>query len=82
MQIEITKPKMCCNVCVKIPQQWQTKLHHYETQTFNDGITLYNFLHYLLGKKNIFYVDHMALVYLICKIQPSWQIVRSLLLFL
>jgi hypothetical protein len=40
------------------------------------------FKHYLLGNKFVFYVDHMALLYLIKKFQLLGQIVRWLLLFL
>jgi hypothetical protein len=43
---------------------------------------LHKFKHYLLGNKFVFYVDHMALVYLVNKPQVSWRIAISLLLFL
>jgi hypothetical protein len=43
---------------------------------------LHKFKHYLLGNKFIFYVDHMALVYLVIKPQVSRIITRWLLLFL
>jgi hypothetical protein len=43
---------------------------------------LHKFRHYLLGNKFVFYVDHMALVYLINKQQVSRKITRWLLLFL
>jgi hypothetical protein len=43
---------------------------------------LHKFKHYLLGNKFVFYVDHMALVYLVNKPQVSGRIVRWLLLFL
>ncbi len=43
---------------------------------------LHKFRHYLLGNKFIFYVDHMALVYLVNKPQVSRCIARWLLLFL
>jgi hypothetical protein len=43
---------------------------------------LHKFRHYLLGNNFVFYVDHMALVYLINKPQVSWRIARWLLLFL
>ncbi len=43
---------------------------------------LHKFKHYLLGKWFVFYVDHMALIYLINKPQISSKIVRWLLLFL
>jgi hypothetical protein len=43
---------------------------------------LQKFRHYLLGKKFVFYVDHMALVYLANKPQVLGRITRWLLLFL
>jgi hypothetical protein len=43
---------------------------------------LHKFRHFLLGNKFVFYVDHMALVYLINKLQVSRRIARWLLLFL
>ncbi len=43
---------------------------------------LHRFKHYLLGNKFFFYVDHMALVYLVNKPQVSGKIVRWLLLAL
>jgi hypothetical protein len=36
--------------------------------------TLHKFCHYLLGNKFVFYVDHMALLYLIKKPQVSGHI--------
>jgi len=44
--------------------------------------SLQKFRHYLLGNKFIFYVDHMALVYLVNKPQVSKRIFRWLILFL
>jgi len=44
--------------------------------------TLHKFKHYLLGNKFVFYVDHMALVYLVNKPQVSGIIASWLLLFL
>ncbi len=44
--------------------------------------TLHKFKHYLLGNKFVFYVDHMALVYLVNKPQVLGRITRWLLLFL
>ncbi len=44
--------------------------------------TLHKFRHYLLGNKFVFYVDHMALVYLVNKPQVSRRVTRWLLLFL
>ncbi len=44
--------------------------------------TLHKFRHYLLGNKFVFYVDHMALVYLVNKPEVSWRIMKWLLLFL
>ncbi len=43
---------------------------------------LHKFHHYLLGNKFIFYVDHMALLYLVQKPQVSREIGRWLLFFL
>jgi hypothetical protein len=43
---------------------------------------LHKFRHYLLGNKFVFYVDHMALVYLVNKPQVLGRIIRWLLLFL
>ncbi len=37
---------------------------------------LHKFIHYLLGNKFVFYVDHMALVYLVNKPQVSGRIGR------
>jgi hypothetical protein len=42
----------------------------------------HNFVHYLLGNKFVFYVDHMALIYLVRKPQVSGIITRWLLLIL
>jgi len=59
--------------------------HNYNT-TKRDVLTmvfaLHKFKHYLLGNKFVFYVDHMALVYLVNKPQVSGRIIRWLLLFL
>jgi hypothetical protein len=44
--------------------------------------SLHKFRHYLLGNKFVFYVDHMALVYLVNKPQVSGRITRWLFLFL
>jgi hypothetical protein len=56
------------------------------TTTEREALTmvyaLHKFRHYLLGNKFIFYMDHMALLYLVKKPQLSGQIVRWLLLFL
>jgi hypothetical protein len=41
---------------------------------------LHKFKHYLLGNKFVFYVDHMALVYMVNKPQVSSRITRWLLL--
>jgi hypothetical protein len=43
---------------------------------------LHKFRHYLLGNKIFFYVDHMALVYLVNKPHVLGRITRWLLLFL
>jgi hypothetical protein len=44
--------------------------------------TLHKFKHYLLGNKFVFYVDHMALVYLVNKPHVSRRTTKWLLLFL
>ncbi len=43
---------------------------------------LHKFKHYLLGNQFVFYVDHMAFVYLVNKPQVFSIIMRWLLLFL
>jgi hypothetical protein len=43
---------------------------------------LHNFIHYLLGNKFVFYVDHMVLVYLVNKPHVSRRITKWLQLFL
>ncbi len=59
--------------------------HNYST-TKREALTmvfaLHNFIHYLLGNKSIFYVDHMALVYLVNKPKVSRIVARWLLLIL
>jgi hypothetical protein len=42
---------------------------------------LHKFRHYLLGNCFVFYVDHMALIYLVNKPQVYGKIIRWLLLF-
>ncbi len=44
--------------------------------------SLHKFRHYLLGNKFVFYVNHMALVYLVNKPQVLGRIFKWLLLFL
>jgi hypothetical protein len=44
--------------------------------------TLHKFKHYLQGNQFVFYVDHMALMYLVNKPQVFDRIARWLLLFL
>jgi hypothetical protein len=44
--------------------------------------SLHKFKHYFMNNKFVFYVDHMALVYLVNKPQVLGKIVRWLLLFL
>jgi hypothetical protein len=59
--------------------------HNYGTiwrKTLAMVFALHKFKHYLLGSKFVFYVDHMALVYLVNKPQVSWNITWWLLLFL
>jgi hypothetical protein len=43
---------------------------------------LHKIRHYLLGNKFVFYVDHMALIYLVNKPHVLGRIARWLLLFL
>jgi hypothetical protein len=43
---------------------------------------LHKFIHYLLGNKFVFYVDHTTLIYLVNKPHVLGRIVRWLLLFL
>ncbi len=43
---------------------------------------MHKFKHFLLGSKFVFYVDHMALVYLVNKPHVYKRITRWLLLFL
>ncbi len=45
-------------------------------------VALHKFEHYLLRNKFVFYVNHMALVYLVNKPHVSKRITRWLLLFL
>ncbi len=45
-------------------------------------VVLHKFRHYLLANRFVFYVDHMALVYLVNKPQVLGRIIRWLLLFL
>jgi hypothetical protein len=56
------------------------------TTTKRESLTmvyvLHKFKHYLLGNKFVFYINHMALPYLVKKPQLSSQIARWLLLFL
>ncbi len=62
------------------------KVEHNYSTTHKKALTmvfaLHKFKHYLLGNKFDFYVDHMALVYLVNKPQISRIIARWLLLFL
>ncbi len=44
--------------------------------------SLHKFKHYFMNNKFVFYVDHMALIYLVNKPQVLGRIVRWLLLFL
>ncbi len=51
-------------------------------EAFKLVYVLHKFYLYLLGNKFIFYVDHMALLYLVLKPQVSRRIIRWLFLFL
>jgi hypothetical protein len=53
--------------------------HNYSTiekEALAMVFALQKFRHYLLGNKFVFYVDHMALVYLVNKPQISGRITR------
>jgi hypothetical protein len=62
----------------KAEQNYNTTNKEVLTMVFS----LHKFKHYLLSNKFVFYVDHMALVYLVNIPQVSGRIVRWLLLFL
>jgi hypothetical protein len=53
-----------------------------EREALTMFFSLHKFRHYLLGNKFVFYVNHMALVYLANKPQVLGRIVKWLLLFL
>jgi hypothetical protein len=58
--------------------------HNYNTRhtkVLTMVFSLHKFKHYLLGNKFVFYVDHMAMVYLVNKPQVLKRITRWLLLF-
>ncbi len=58
--------------------------HNYNTrhtEVLTMVFSLLKFKHYLLGNKFVFYVDHMAMVYLVNKPQVLKRIIRWLLLF-
>ncbi len=61
----------------KVEQNYNTTWREALVMVFS----LHKFKHYLLGNKFVFYVDHMALVYLINKPQVSKRLVRWLILF-
>jgi len=64
---------------------WTKQNKNYNTthkETLTMVFILHKFRHYLLGNKFVFYVNHMALVYLVNKPHVSRIIVRWLLLFL
>ncbi len=52
-----------------------------EKEALGMVFSLHKFRHYLLGNKFVFYVDHMALVYLVNKPHVSGMITGWLLLF-
>jgi len=59
--------------------------HNYSTTKIKALVmvfALHKFRHYLLGNKFVFYVDHMALVYLVNKPQVLGRTTKWLLLFL
>ncbi len=53
-----------------------------ERETLAMVYALHKFRHYLLSNWFVFYVDHMALVYLVYKPQVSDRIIKWLLLFI
>jgi hypothetical protein len=53
-----------------------------EREVLTVVFSLHKFRHYLLSNKFVFYVDHMALVYLVNKPHVSSIIIRRLLLFI
>ncbi len=61
-----------------VEQNYNTTKKEVLTMVFS----LHKFRHYLLGNKFVFYVDQMALVYLVNKPQVSGKITKWLLLFL
>jgi len=76
-------------------EEWSTTMYAYRLlniieqnystthkEVFAMVFALHKFKHYLLGNKFIFYVDRMALVYLVNKPHVSKIITRWLLLFL
>jgi hypothetical protein len=56
--------------------------HNIKKKTLAMVFALHKFRHYLLGNKFVFYLNHMALVYLVNKPQVSQRLIRWLLLFL
>ncbi len=66
-----------CRLLNKVKQNYSTKHEEALAMVFS----LHKFRHYLLGNKFVFYVDHMALVYLVNKPQVSGRITIWLLLF-
>jgi len=62
----------------RIEQNYNTK----EREVLAMVFVLHKFRHYLLRNKFVFYVYHMALVYLVNKPQILGRIVKWLLLFL
>jgi hypothetical protein len=67
-----------CKLLNRVQQNYNKTKREVLTMIF----TLHKFKHYLLSNKLFFYVDHMALVYLVNKPQVLRKIVRWLLLFL
>jgi hypothetical protein len=53
-----------------------------ERETFAMVYNLHKFKHYLIGNNFVFYINHMALLYLVKKLQFLGQTTRWLLLFL
>ncbi len=66
-------------ICLQTLKQCRKNYITTKRETLAMDYVLHKFRHYLLENKFVFYVNHMALLYLIKKRQLSSQIVRWLL---
>jgi hypothetical protein len=66
----------------KLPNNAKINYSTIEREALGIVFVLHKFKNYLLGNKFVFYVDHMALVYLVNKRQIYGRIAKWLLLFL